>query len=115
MVGYPLHKWVDMCTIAVMPIRMPISIGSRKGLSSVVAAAQTERVVLTSHGRAVAVVDSAERLDEDMRRLRVAADAVIEYATSAAAERSPKRLNLDDVCARLGIDPAEVQTYSLRE
>jgi PHD/YefM family antitoxin component YafN of YafNO toxin-antitoxin module len=108
-----LHKWVDVCTIAGMSIRMPISTGSRKGLSSVVTAAEKERIVLTSHGRAVAVVDSAERLDEDLRRLRVAADAVIEYATSSAAERSPKRLDLNDVCARLGIDPAEVRERAL--
>jgi PHD/YefM family antitoxin component YafN of YafNO toxin-antitoxin module len=95
-----------------MSIRIPISAGSRKGLSSVVASAEQERVVLTSHGRAVAVVDSAERLDEDLRRLRLAADAVVEFATAAAAQRSPKRLDLEDVCARLGIDPDEVRNRS---
>jgi len=92
-----------------MTTRMPISVGSRKGLSSVVAAAEKERVFLTSHGRLVAVVDSAERLDEDLRRLRAAADAVIEFASATAAEAAGKRWDLDAVCTRLGIDSARVR------
>lgn len=92
-----------------MPTRMPVSVGSRKGLSKVAAAAEEERVLLTSHGRVVAVVDSAERLDEDLRRLRRAADEVIEFAVGSATERAGKRWDLDSVCERLGLDSSLVR------
>jgi K+-transporting ATPase KdpF subunit len=41
-------------------------------------------VVLTSHGRPVAIVDSAERLDEDLRRVREATRSVVEAAADMA-------------------------------
>ncbi|MFV1960208.1 MAG: hypothetical protein ACC658_00095 [Acidimicrobiia bacterium] len=92
-----------------MPTRMPVSVGSRKGLSKVIAIAEDERVVLTSHGRAVAVVDSAERLDEDLRQLRKAADEVIEFATRSAVDGVEKRWDLDSACDRLGLDSSLVR------
>ncbi len=93
---------------------MPISVGSRKGLSKVVAAAEKDRVVLTSHGRPVAVVDSADRIDEDLRLLRTAAAAVMESVTLAASEQAGERWDLGAVCARLGIDPEHVRERALR-
>ena len=104
-----LHEWVDVGTFAGMSTRMPVSVGSRKGLSSVVAAAEKGRVVITSHGRPVAVVDSAERLDEDLRKLRVAAGAVMEFAATTAVEAAGKRWDLDAVCTRIGIDSSRVR------
>lgn len=98
-----------MGTIALMTTRMPVSVGSRKGLSKVVAAAEEQRVLLTNHGRVVAVVDSAERLDEDLRRLREAADSVIEMAMGEAVGNVGKRWDLDAVCDRLGLDSATVR------
>lgn len=109
-----MHVWVEVCTVASMSTRMPISIGSRKGLSAVVSSAESERVVLTSHGRPVAVVDTAERLDEDLRRIRAAADAVVDFATGEAARNAGKRLNLDEVCARIGVDADVIRERASR-
>lgn len=91
-----------------MTLRMPISTASRKGVSALAAASEEQRVVLTSHGRVVAVVDSAERLDEQVRQLREAKLAVVDIAANLVSERSGK-LDLDGVCARLGIDPRAVR------
>ena len=90
-------------------IRMPITVASRKGVSAVAAAAAAGRVLLTSHGRTVAVVDSAERIDEDLRRVREAARLVVESCTGAALDRSPVTLDLAAVCAQLGLDPERVR------
>lgn len=87
---------------------MPLSTASRKGISAVAAASETERIVLTNHGRAVAVVDSAERLDEQARLVRQACQAVLDSAADLVAERG-KRFDLDDACLRLGLDPARVR------
>ena len=57
---------------------MPVSVASRKGVSALAHEAMDHRVILTSLGRAVAVVDSAERVDEDLRLLRQAAHTVAE-------------------------------------
>lgn len=89
-------------------LRMPISTAARKGVSGVAATAAEQRVVLTSLGHPVAVVDSAERLDEDLRRLREGARAVVEAYASAAADREPRR-TLAGLCARLGLDEAAVR------
>lgn len=88
---------------------MPVSVGSRKGLSKVVSTAEEQRVLLTNHGRVVAVVDSAERLDEDLRKLREAADSVIEMAVREAAGNAGRRWDLDAVCDRLGLDSSVVR------
>ena len=91
-------------------VRMPITVASRKGVSAVAAAAAGgQRVVLTSHGRPVAVVDSGERLDEDLRTLRHAARLVVDAAAEAVLARTPARFDLGEVCAKLGIDPDEVR------
>ncbi len=87
---------------------MPVSSASRKGISGVVSAADDARVVLTSHGRPVAVVDSAERLDEDVRRLREASLAVVDAAAKLVSNRA-KMFELDEVCARVGLDPERVR------
>lgn len=92
-----------------MTVRMPVSTGSRKGLSKVVSTAEEQRVLLTNHGRVVAVVDSAERLDEDLRRLREAADSIIEFATGEATRNVGERWDLDAVCERLGLDSAVIR------
>ena len=82
---------------------MPITIASRKGISAVAAAAATERVVLTSQGRPVAVMDSAERLDASLREVREAAGAVLDWAASLVSQRGD-RMTLDQVCSRLDLD-----------
>ncbi len=87
---------------------MPMSVASRKGVSAVAAAADEQRVVLTSHGRVVAVVESAERLDEQARQVREARLAVLDAAAHLLSARGSKH-SLDDVCARLGIDPVRVR------
>lgn len=92
----------------VHPLRMPISVASHKGVSAVASAAENRRVILTSHGRPVAVVDAPGRIDEDLRTVRDAARAVVEAAAETAATRV-KALNLEDVCGRLGLDVEHVR------
>jgi PHD/YefM family antitoxin component YafN of YafNO toxin-antitoxin module len=107
-----LQHCVLLGTIADMTtLRMPVSTASRKGVSGVVRAAEQQRVVLTSHGRAVAVVDSAANLDEDIRRLREASLAVLDAAADLVAGRSVK-FSLDDVCARLGMDADQIRSLA---
>lgn len=99
-----------MCSIANMSesVRMPVSVASRKGVSALTHEVAGYRVVLTSLGRAVAVVDSAERIDEDLRKVREAARLVVESLAETAKGRSTK-LNLEEVCARLKINVADVR------
>jgi len=85
---------------------MPISVAARRGVSAVAAEAAEHRVILTSLGRPVAVVDAAERLDEDIRTMRKAARVVVVAAADKVAGRST-RLDLETVCRSLGLD-AEV-------
>ena len=89
-------------------VRVPMALAARKGVSALPEMAADKRVILTSHGRPVAVVDTAERLDEDTRRLRDAAWAVLDWAGDLVAQRSTM-FALDDVCARLGLDPDTVR------
>ena len=101
-------------TVADMAaLRMPVSTASRKGVSGVVSAAEQQRVILTSHGRAVAVVDSAGNLDEDIRRLREGSLAVLDAAADLVAGRCLK-FSLDDVCARLGMDADQIRSLAER-
>lgn len=88
-------------------VHMPVSIASRKGVLALTREVAGHRVVLTSLGRAVAVVDSAERIDEDLRTVREAARLVVESLTETAKGRSTT-LDLEEVCTRLGISDADV-------
>jgi PHD/YefM family antitoxin component YafN of YafNO toxin-antitoxin module len=94
-------------------LRMSISTAARKGISAVAAAAADQRVVLTSLGRPVAVVDSAERLDEEVRRLREGARAVVDAYADLAGDREPRR-SLAELCVRLGLDESTVRERAAR-
>lgn len=87
---------------------MPVSIAARKGVSGVIAASEQDKVVLTSHGRAVAFVDGAANKDGDARALRGAALAVLDAAAALVSQRG-KSFDLDEVCERLGVDAARVR------
>lgn len=108
--GPCLQQYISVCSIADMTetVRIPVSIASRKGVSALTHEVAGYRVVLTSLGRAVAVVDSAERIDEDLRKVREAARLVVESLAEKAKGRSTM-LNLDEVCARLEISVAAVR------
>ena len=82
--------------------RVPMSVASRQGVSRLANDATEARVALTSHGRVVAVVDSAERLDEDARRMREAAAFVLDSAAQRLSERS-EHMSLEQACTRLGV------------
>lgn len=88
-------------------VRMPVSIASRKGVSALTREVASYRVILTSMGRAVAVVESAERIDEDLRKVREAARLVVESMAETAKGRSTT-LDLEEVCTRLGISVTDV-------
>lgn len=104
-----LQVYVFIASLAGMkPLRMPVATASRKGISGVVTAADEQRVVLTSHGRPVAVVDSAERLDESARLIREASLAVLDAAADLVSARG-KKFSLDEVCTRVGVDAGRVR------
>jgi KaiC/GvpD/RAD55 family RecA-like ATPase len=88
-------------------VRMPVSVASAKGISALIREAASYRVVLTSLGHAVAVVDTAERIDEDLRKIREAARLVVESMAENAKGRSTT-LDLEEVCNRLGISVVDV-------
>lgn len=81
---------------------------SRLGVSRIAADSEKGRVALTSHGRTVAVVDSAERLDADARLIRESAAAVLDAAADIVAGRGARH-SLAETCAKLGIDPDRVR------
>jgi len=89
-------------------VRIPVSVASRKGISALAHEATEHRIVLTSFGRAVAVVDSSERIDRDLRKVREAARLVVESLSETAKGQSTK-LNLEEVCAHLDINVADVR------
>jgi prevent-host-death family protein len=93
------------------PLRLPIAAASRKGVSGLVAASEEQRVILTSHGRPVAVVDSAERIDEDIRKIREAKLAILDAAADLASQRS-RKFSLSEVCDRLDVDEARVRALA---
>jgi PHD/YefM family antitoxin component YafN of YafNO toxin-antitoxin module len=94
-------------------LRMPISVVARKGISALAHSAEDRRILLTSHGWTIAVVDSAERLDEDIRKVREAARLVTDNAASLLASRSTQ-LSLQEVCDRIGIDIAAVRDRAVQ-
>lgn len=82
--------------------RLPISVASQRGVSRLAADAGESRLALTSHGRVVAIVDDPGRLDEDLRRVREAAVAVLDVAAARLSERST-HVGIEEACARLGV------------
>ena len=105
-----LQQYTSVCSIADMTesVRMPVSVASRKGVSALTHEVAGYRVVLTSLGRAVAVVDSAERIDEDLRKVREAARLVVESMAETAKGRLAI-LDIEAVCTRLGVTIADVR------
>jgi len=93
---------------------MPITLASRKGISAIANEASEQRIILTSHGRTVAVVDDPERLDEDLRKMRESARAVADSAAEAILQRRPAHLNLEEICQRLQIDVLRVRAHAKR-
>jgi PHD/YefM family antitoxin component YafN of YafNO toxin-antitoxin module len=89
------------------PIRIPVSTAASKGVAALVDEAEKQRVILTRSGRPVAVVDSAERLDESVRVMRLAARTVVEMNAGTVATRASK-VTLAEACAVLGVDIAVV-------
>ena len=92
--------------------RVPITIAARRGVSAIAASAANSRIILTSHGRPVAVVDSAERIDEDMRLLREAAHAVVDAASALVSGRSGTQ-SLEEVCERYGYSIGDVRARAV--
>lgn len=90
---------------------VPISLAARKGVSALADMAEESRVALTSHGRVVAIVDSPERVDAEVRAIRDAAWAVVEAAADLTAGRG-RRYTLDELCAAAGLDANRVRERS---
>ncbi|WP_163544802.1 hypothetical protein [Occultella kanbiaonis] len=89
-------------------LRLPMSAASRRGISRVAAEAADCRIVLTSLERPVAVVDSAERIDADLARVRLAARELVESFADRAASRGETH-SLSAVCERLGLDEGTIR------
>ena len=91
---------------------LPIALAAKKGVFDLVSMTRNHRLLLTSHGRPVAVVDSAERFDAEIRQMQEATRAVLEAAANLVGERS-EAFDLDGVCSMLGIDPERIRERSL--
>ncbi len=89
-------------------VNLPVSLAASKGVSALAQLSEETRVALTSHGRVVAVVDSPARVDAEVREVRDAAWAVVEAAADLASQRS-RRYNLDELCAKVGVNPNRVR------
>jgi hypothetical protein len=89
-------------------VNLPVSLAARKGVSALAELSEDSRVALTSHGRVVAVVDSPDRVDAEVREVREAAWAVVEAAADLAARRD-RRYTLDELCAKVGVDARRVR------
>lgn len=90
------------------PLRVPISVASKRGVSWLAETAAERRLVLTRFGFPQAVVDSAERIDEGAALIRDATRLVTEHYADTAVRRT-SGLNLEDACAKLGVDAARVR------
>lgn len=92
----------------VDPLRVPISVASRRGVSWLNEQARERRVILTRFGRADTVVDTAARLDETAAKIDRLRAEILEHFLDKADQRA-KYLDLDDVCGRLGLDIGAVR------
>jgi len=90
------------------PLRVPITVASQRGVSWLSENAATRRILLTRFGKVASVVDSAERLDETAARVDEAAQVIIDAFSGVAAGRTLPN-SLDEMCARLRLDPAKVR------
>lgn len=95
------------------PLRVPIQEASKRGVSWLNETAADRRILLTKFGRVDSVVDSAERLDATAEKVDIAAREIVERFADLSLARS-RRWSLDDVCAKLGIDAAQVRERSAR-
>lgn len=93
-------------------LRVPIETASERGVPWLIETAGERRVLLTEFGRAVYVVDSAERLEEAVEKVDIAAREVVESIADLAAGRA-STWSLEEVCAKLGIDPERVRARAL--
>ena len=106
-----LSSWLESFKETVRPSRRAPGQSrsrNRRRLPPQVLEFLEQRVVLTSHGRPVAVVDSAERLDESARLIREASLAVLDAAADLVSARG-KKFSLDEVCTRVGVDAGRVR------
>jgi hypothetical protein len=101
-----------MNTNPLSPIRMPVAIASRRGISGVIAAASAQPVQLTSHGRVVAVVQAPELTEELFRQVRELQLALLDAGADAVAS-SGEDFDLTQLCQRLGINEKEVRSKAV--
>lgn len=94
------------------PLRVPTSIAAKRGVSWLAEQARDRRVLLTRFGQPTAAIDSAERLDESSRLIVAARREVVESLADAALDRAGPARDLDEVCARLGLDIERVRARS---
>lgn len=94
-------------------VNLPVSLAARKGVSALAELSENNRVALTSHGRVIAVVDSPDRIDTEVRKMREAAWTIVEAAADLAACRG-RRYSLDEVCSKIDIDVDRVRERAER-
>ncbi len=83
--------------------RIPLTAARRRGLADLIDLAADETLLITRWGHPVAVIGSAEWMDEAMRTSREASLTVLDAAANLVAQRS-QRYDLDEACERLGVD-----------
>lgn len=69
-------------------LRAPATLFARKGIGHLTELAQDHTVIITNHGKRVAVVESPTAHDARAEALRQAVDGVLGIAASIVADRS---------------------------
>lgn len=93
------------------PVRVPINVASRKGVSWLADSSARQPIVLTKFGNPVAMVASRDDLEALNRAVSDAASSVLGAAADVTADRAKFSFSLDDACARLGLDADEVRRH----
>jgi len=88
--------------------RIPLTTARRLGLARLTDLAGAEPVMITRYGHPDVVIASAERVDDDLHRMRAAALTVLDAAADLVTKRTPRH-TLNETCARIGVDTDEVR------
>lgn len=107
-----LHFCTDLGIVNPMtnarPLRVPIAEAAKRGVSWLSETAGERRILLTRFGRVASVVDSAQRLDDTIAKIDVAARSITDHFAEVSRERVGAH-SLEDVCGKLDLDLSRVR------
>lgn len=87
--------------------RITVTAARQMGVNALADAAAERRIVLTRWGHDVAVLDTAERLEETARRIQCATEEIVRHYTQRAGVTYARAFA--ELCSGLGFDAADVR------